>query len=266
MDSTLTPTTQQLFTEVFEVGELAWKKGWVEGAAGNLSIWLPENPMVHSPSFSKTYPLPKRYPLLDQRYFLISASGQKFRDFARYPQTTLGILQILDQGQSYGICWGFEQTRPTSELISHLAIHELRQQQKQPVSAVFHVHATHLILVASYENCRTSEQLTSILCTQHTEVDIYLKKGVGYVGFSVPGSSDLMHRSLESFSKFDIAIWEGHGAVSVGKSIQQAYDVMEVADKQAELFLKAEHSGLPRRRLSPYFRQEIRKALFGDSF
>ncbi|MEK7485762.1 MAG: rhamnulose-1-phosphate aldolase [Planctomycetota bacterium] len=252
-----------IFQEIFQTGDFAWKKGWVEGAAGNLSIHLPH--YSHLGSFSKIAPLPAPYPRLQNQYFLVSASGQRFREFGLDPATTLGIFKILDNGTHYGICWGFENTRPTSELSSHLAIHELRQF-REPIGAVLHVHATHLILIASYENCRTAEQLSTVLCHQHTEVDLYLKKGVGYVGFEVPGSIQLAHKSLDSFSQYDLAIWEGHGAVSVGNSLKQAYDRMEVADKQAELFLKAEHSGLPRRKLSPYFRQEIRKALFGDPF
>lgn len=256
-------TLDSLFQEIFHLGDFAWKKGWVEGAAGNLSVHLPH--YSHSASFSRIVPLPIPYPQLQNHYFLTSASGQRFREFALAPASTLGIFKILENGTHYGVCWGFENGRPTSELSAHLAIHDLRQT-KDPISAVLHVHATHLILIASYENCRTAEQLSTLLCHQHTEVDLYLKKGVGYVGFEVPGSVQLAHKSLASFTQYDLAIWEGHGAVSVGTSLKQAYDRMEVADKQAELFLKAEHSGLPRRKLSPYFRQEIRKALFGDPY
>jgi rhamnulose-1-phosphate aldolase len=261
--SSLSPLFASLLEEVAFIGELSWKKGWAEGAAGNLSIALKDPPLDPSSfSSSSIYPLPQRYPRLARQYFLVSGSGQRLRDFSRHLEECLGVLYIEEGGDSYRVCWGFQGTRPSSELNSHLAIHEVRQSSTAPIQVVYHVHATHLILVSSYENCRTSVQLSSLLCTQHTEVDIYLKKGVAYIGVAVPGSTDLMHQSLEAFRSYDIAVWEGHGAVSVGPHIRWAYDVMEVADKQAELFLKGEHSGLPRRRLSPYFRQEIYKKLF----
>jgi rhamnulose-1-phosphate aldolase len=220
-----------------EVGFLLWRKGWCEGAAGNMSIAV-DFPNYHSAP-GAAVALSFHVPDLNGRCFLVTASGKRFRDIAKEPEQCLGIVRIIDQGRAFVVEWGFlGGSRATSELSAHLAVHQQRLRCGKAIKTVLHAHATNLIALSFVPRFRRDpDLLMGILYRMHTEAYQGLPRGISYIGFRVPGGDELASDAATALTTSDVALWSHHGVVSVGANVDDAMDLMEYADKAAQLFL-----------------------------
>lgn len=233
----LSPEIEQIIQDCGEVGFLLWRKGWCEGAAGNMSVAV-DFPNYHSssgPATALTYPVPD----LNGQSFLMTASGKRFRDIAKRPEHCTGIVRIIDGGRAFVVEWGFlGGSRATSELPAHLAVHQQRMRAGMPIKAILHAHATHLIALSFVQRFRRDpDLLMGLLYRMHTEAYQGLPRGISYIGFRVPGGTELASDAAEALTKSDVALWSHHGVISVGESMDDAMDLMEYGDKAAQLFL-----------------------------
>lgn len=232
----LGPELDEVILECGEVGFLLWRKGWCEGAAGNMSVLVDRPGHGHGgPIKSLDHPVPE----LNGRSYLISASGARFRDIAKKPERCLGIIRIVDGGQAYTMDWGFHGgARPTSELPAHLAVHARRFAAGKPIQAIVHAHATNLIALSFVQKFRRDpDLLMGLLYRMHTEAYQGLPRGISFIGFRVPGGQELATDAAEALTDSDVALWSHHGVIAVGQSADQAMDLLEYADKAAQLFL-----------------------------
>lgn len=126
-------------------------------------------------------------------------------------------------------------TRMTSELNSHLAIH---QQYLQTHGGAFHaiihaqpVHVTYLTHIPAYHNLA---YLNQHLLRWQPELIVNLPQGVALVPFSPPGSLELMQHTLLAMHTHDVAIWQQHGVIArSATSIKRACDLIEYVDTGA---------------------------------
>jgi rhamnulose-1-phosphate aldolase len=222
--------------EAGELGFLLWRKGWCEGAAGNLSVAIE---LPYSEPSGALRRLAHPVPTLAGRSFLVSASGARFRDIAKQPERCLGVVRVVEGGVAYSVDWGFlGGGRPSSELPAHFAVHARRAEIGQPIGAILHAHATHLIALSFVPRFRRDpELLTGILYRMHTEAYQGLPRGVATVGFRVPGGQELAVDAAAALTRSDVALWSHHGVISVGEGLDDAADLMEYGDKAAQLFL-----------------------------
>jgi rhamnulose-1-phosphate aldolase len=235
--SGLSSEIEKIILDCGEVGFLLWRKGWCEGAAGNMSV-LVDYPNYHSSS-GPSHTLSYHVPDLNGRCYIVTASGKRFRDIAKQPDRCLGIVRIIDQGRGFVVEWGFlGGGRATSELSAHLAVHQQRLRCGKPINAVLHAHSTNLIALSFVERFRRDpELLMGILYRMHTEAYQGLPTGISYIGFRVPGGDELATDAAAALTTSDVALWSHHGVVGVGDNVDDAMDLMEYADKAAQLFL-----------------------------
>lgn len=227
---------EEVMIDAGEVGFLLWRKGWCEGAAGNMSVRLADPGLSPiAPQRPLTYPVPE----LDGQVFLVTSSGERFRDIAKRPERGLGLVRITEKGRAVSPLWGFaDGRRPTSELSAHLAVHARRQREERPIQAVLHAHATHLIALSFVPRfARDPGLLMGILYKMHTEAYQGLPRGIATIGFRVPGGDELAEDAAQALTRSDLALWSHHGVVAVGKNLDAAMDLMEYGDKAAQLFL-----------------------------
>jgi len=230
-------SVEEAILEAGEIGFLCWRKGWAEGAAGNLSVAV-DHPVSQG---AERKALASPLPGLAGQAFLISASGARLRDFAKRPEHCLGIIRIVDGGQSYVEEWGFlGGAKATSELPAHMAVHERRQRIGRPIRALLHAHATNLIALSFAPRFRRDpELLMGVLYRMHTEAYQGLPKGIAFIGFRVPGGSELADDAAAALCKSDLALWSHHGVIATGDSLSGGMDLLEYGDKAAQLFLMA---------------------------
>ena len=117
--------------EVAGLANYLWQKGWAERNAGNISVNLSEMmgdsefELEHFPMFQ----LERSYNALGGLYFFVTGTGKRMRDLAINPMKNACIIKMNKKGNGYHIISMKKRNlynfRPTSELPTHLAVHDL---------------------------------------------------------------------------------------------------------------------------------------------
>jgi len=205
---------KRVISSVAEVAGLLWERGWANAGAGNLSVDV-SGFFAHGPGAT---------------CILITARGSRMSDVARNPGSGLGVIEIPGEGEDYRVIWPENVPfSPTSELPTHLELH-----RAFPGTSVVHAHPAKLVAIAR----RLADELSinSALYSVHIESPISLPRGVGLVS-GAPGSSDLAFATARALANHDLVIWASHGAVAVAPDLRRAFDLMDVANKAAEIYL-----------------------------
>jgi rhamnulose-1-phosphate aldolase len=254
---------KNLITEIACTAGVLWQKGWAERNAGNISVNLAGISLrgLKNPSGKVTCKLAGRYPLLACQSFLVTGTGKKMRDCAADPEDGLCILRLNRAADAYALLWRRDpQVRPTSELNSHLKIHELLVRQKRPEKVVFHTHPTELIAFTHLKGMNRQAAINRALWSMHPEAMMFIPEGAGYVPFKLPGSEALESATVKALEKHRVTIWEKHGVLGVGRSTAEAFDRVDLLNKCAGIFLLCGGAGRKVKGLSPAQVLAIRRA------
>jgi rhamnulose-1-phosphate aldolase len=174
------------------------------------------------------------------------------RDLARSPAEGLCLLTFGAGDRSYSVLP--KGTKPSSELPTHVAVHDMLARFRHHDRVVVHTHPTALIsLTHRFPNPR---QLIRILLSMHTEAPVLLQDRLAAVPFLPPGSSSLGRATAGALEQFSAVIWPGHGLIAVGRTAAAALDLIELTEKTAQIALNVG----PGNGLSPAQQKSIRKA------
>jgi rhamnulose-1-phosphate aldolase len=232
---------QGIAAEIAEVALLLWQKGWAEGSAGNISVNVTEYYPAIRIDF-RTFPMipmEVKYPALAHHHIFISAKGSRMRNLAKDPGKGICLIKISKKGDFYQVLYEDPENPliPSSELPSHLAIHNHMVKQGQGEKAVVHTHADELIALSHDKNLQSESRLNEILLKMHTETAFFIPEGVGYVPLEVPGSLELAKATLKSLKNHKIILWEKHGCLAVGQDVHEAFDRIDLMAKAAKIYL-----------------------------
>ena len=96
----LNENIKSVISEVAEVAQYLWEKGWAERNAGNISVNItdlfPRTSYYFDDSIIK--PLNTGFPLLKNNVFLLTATGVRMRDLAKAPEKGLCLVQLDSAG------------------------------------------------------------------------------------------------------------------------------------------------------------------------
>ncbi len=230
-----------LLESLARVAGLLWQKGWAERSAGNISVCLGEITIPEDQKPIKEGNLPKPLPEVAGCSFLITAAGSRMRDIADDPTRGVGIVRVSRDGSAYSVPWcGSEGFSPSSEMFSHMGIHAIRSSGGKPCGAVLHAHPDELIALSLREELQEEGALNTLLMSVHPEAAIVIPEGVGFVPYMKPGSEELSAATLSAFREHSVVIWGNHGAISTGKDLDEAFDLMDVLNKLARIYLLTE--------------------------
>jgi rhamnulose-1-phosphate aldolase len=204
----------ELFNEVKEISAFLQHKGWAERNAGNLSFRMDDS-------------------------ILITETGAKFRDVAKNVERYIVEMSTFDAKH-------FDREKstlqPSSELPSHLMIHEYLAVQFPEQKAILHTHPTHLIAFTHKFYDETDDQLYDRLACTMPEVRLYIPRGIGFVESAPPGSHKLAFATLEKFVNHDIVIWKAHGVIGVAPTLWEIVDMIDIIDKAAYISLLSQNA------------------------
>jgi len=231
-----------------------WLKGWDERNGGNVSLRLFDEDVAPYRSEWKSarrLPLGDPMPELGGQYFLVTGTGKYFRNVQLDPEANLGIIRILPDGKAMDILWGYSDGgEPTSELPSHLKSHLARQHLNVGRSrAIIHCHPTNLIAL-SYVLDFNTPNVTRALWEGSTECLVVFPEGVGTLDWMTPGTDAIGNATAELFAKHPIILWPYHGAFASGDSLDEAFGLIDTAEKAAEILVKVAAMGGARQTLS----------------
>jgi rhamnulose-1-phosphate aldolase len=257
-----------IMQQVKNVAGMLWNKGWAEANAGNLSIDVTD----HFFSTDKKKNTPKTNIMLRQRGYtnlgnrriLLTGSGCRFRDIAEDPESGMCIIQISQDGLTCGIldAYGFSKDiRPTSELSTHLLLHDYSREMGLKENVVIHSHPTELVAISQIKRFWNENIFNSKLHGMLPEVKVVIPKGAGLVDYALPGSEKLAESTLEKIKEdYRIIIWQKHGCLAVSDSPIGAFDTIDILNKGAQVLLACLNAGETPEGLSGAELMELKQA------
>jgi len=242
------PHLESIIAEVTEVAGYLWRRGWAERNAGNISVnigHLMDNEAGVTDELVWHH-LPTTYPNLSKQYFLVTATGKRMRDLAKNPSGNALIIQLNLEANSFCILSrdANDAILPTSELPTHLGIHQMIAARGSREKVVMHSHVTELIaLTQAKEHCNKTA-LNRLLFAMHPETIIFVPKGVGFVPYLLPGSEAIAEATLKALEQHDVALWEKHGVFSIGEQVGATFDVLDILAKSAAIYMMCKSANI----------------------
>ncbi|MBR4804557.1 MAG: rhamnulose-1-phosphate aldolase [Bacteroidales bacterium] len=251
------PLAQEI-AKMAEVAGFLWQKGWAERNGGNIVINITDYvddklrrqpPMTDNPEYVvdgrtvKGFPIGKRLPHLKGCYFLCKGTNRRMRDLADNPMHNASIISILDDCEHYAIVAN-NFVMPTSELPSHLCVHNYLIANGSPYKASLHTHPVELVAMTHNRALLQKDAMTKILWSMIPETRAFCPKGLGIVSYMLPSSLELAEATIRTIDQgYDVVIWEKHGVFAVDTDIMTAFDQVDVLNKAAQIYQSARSMG-----------------------
>ena len=204
-----------LTNEVNKAAEVAgylWQKGWAERNGGNIVVNITE--------------------FVDD----------EIRNLARWPMEHGSIIRILDDCANYVII-ADHPVLPTSELPSHLCMHNYLISKGSTYKASLHTHPIELIAMTHHKPFLEKDVLTNLLWSMIPETKAFCPRGLGIIPYALPSSVALAEATIKELNDYDVVMWEKHGACAVGEDIMDAFDQIDVLSKSAQIYINARNMG-----------------------
>ena len=152
------------------------------------------------------------------------------------------IIRILDDCASYVII-ADHPVMPTSELPSHLAVHNYLLEKGSPYRASLHTHPIELIAMTHNKKFLEKDVATNLLWSMIPETKAFCPRGLGIIPYELPSSVKLADATIEALNDYDVAMWEKHGVFAVDVDIMSAFDQVDVLNKSAQIYIAAKNMG-----------------------
>lgn len=243
---------KDIFTAPFvkEMGEITanmYRLGWDERNGGNLSYLLNETEVyeyLDENSVIRTIPLGFDATAIKGKVFIVTGTGKYFKNVKDDPETNLGILRIAEDGTTAELLWGYKDGgKFTSELPAHLMSHIARMSVDPDNRVVMHCHPTNT-LAMNFVHELDEKKFTHSLWEMCTECIIVFPEGVGVLPWMLCGNNTIGEKTAEKMKSFRLVVWGLHGIYGVGKTLDEAFGLIETVEKAAQIYMLTAH--LPR--------------------
>lgn len=251
MEYTVTETRKKNVLEAPFIRELAqicsqmYRLGWNERNGGNISLLLETGAAERYLEEGKTL---GRINLgfdcreLAGRFFALTRTGSYFKNVESNPEHNLGIIRINSDGTGADVLWGFsEGGAPTSELPSHLLSHITRLRADSAHRVVMHCHATNTVAM-TFVHSLDEKEFTRTLWRMITECIIVFPDGVGVLPWMLCGNDAIGKATAEKMKNFRVCVWAQHGVFAAGRSIDEAFGLIETVEKAADIYIRVMNS------------------------
>lgn len=231
--------------KVAEVAGYLWQNGWAERNGGNITVNITDfvdDEIRNMPAITEPIQIGETLPHLKGQYFYCKGTGRRMRDLARWPMDNGSVIRILDDCASYVII-ADNPVMPTSELPSHLLVHDRQVETGSGYKATVHTHPIELVAMSHSKKFLGKDVLTNILWSMIPETKAFCPLGLGVVPYEVPGSVELAQGTLKELEDYDVVLWEKHGVFAKGKDVMDAFDQIDVLSKSAKIYIDAKCMG-----------------------
>ena len=237
-----------LAAEIGKVAEVAgylWQKGWAERNGGNITINITEyvdDAIRTMPAISEVKQIGAVLPQLKGCYFYCKGTQKRMRDLARDPMANGSVIRILDDCASYVII-ADQPVMPTSELPSHLSVHNYLLSEGMNYKASLHTHPIELVALTHNQKFMQKDVASNLLWSMIPETKAFCPRGLGMVPYKLPSSVELAEATIKELDDYDVVMWEKHGVFAVDTDIMAAFDQVDVLNKSALIYIAAKNMG-----------------------
>lgn len=220
-----------------------YRLGWDERNGGNISLLLDENEVskyLDTSKILREIPIGFEAKALCGKYFLVTGTGKYFKNVKEDPENNLGLIRIAEDGCTAELLWGYKDGgKFTSELPAHLMSHMTRLKQDPEHRVVVHSHPTNTVAMTAIHPL-IEKTFTHTLWQMHTECIYVFPDGVGVLPFMVFGTKEIGEATAEKMKEFRLVIWAHHGIYGAGKTLDEAFGLIETVEKAAQLYMLTE--------------------------
>lgn len=254
-----------LAAEVYKVAEVAgylWQKGWAERNGGNITVNITEyvdDAIRAMPAISEVKQIGVVLPHLKGCYFYCKGTQKRMRDLARNPMENGSVIRILDDCSSYEII-ADQVVMPTSELPSHLSVHNYLLGKGMPYKASLHTHPIELVAISHSKKFLEKDVASNLLWSMIPETKAFCPRGLGIIPYKLPSSVELADATISQLDEYDVVMWEKHGVFAVDTDIMAAFDQVDVLNKSALIYIAARNMGFEPEGMSQQQMQEMTEA------
>ena len=235
------PALAKEIDKVAEVAGYLWQNGWAERNGGNITVNITEfvdDEIRTLPAISEVKHIGTVLPHLKGCYFYCKGTGKRMRDLARWPMENGSVIRILDDCESYVII-ADNAVQPTSELPSHLTVHNHLIEKGSNYKATVHTHPIELVAMSHNKEFLGKDVLTNILWSMIPETKAFCPLGLGIIPYTMPGSVELADATLKELDDYDVVLWEKHGVFAQGLDVTDAFDQIDVLSKSAKIYVNS---------------------------
>ncbi|MDR3119328.1 MAG: rhamnulose-1-phosphate aldolase, partial [Mediterranea sp.] len=179
--------------QVAEVAGYLWQKGWAERNGGNITVNVTgfvDDGIRRMPPIGDAKPIGATLPHLKGCYFYCKGTNKRMRDLARQPMENGSVIRILDDCASYAII-ADNPVAPTSELPSHLGVHNYLIGIGSPYKAAVHTHPIELVAMTHSPKFLEKDVATRLLWSMIPETKAFCPRGLGIIPYRLPSSVEL---------------------------------------------------------------------------
>jgi len=261
--------TAPFLTEFCKMASNMYRLGWDERNGGNISYLLKEEEVAEYLDLNeviRTIPTGFEAKPLIGKYFLVTGTGKYFKNVESDPKNNVGIFRIAEDGTTAELLWGYaDGGKFTSELPAHLMSHMARLSVDPENRVVMHSHPTYT-LAMNFVHELDEKKFTHTLWEMCTECIVVFPEGVGILPWMLCGTNSIGEATAEKMKQFRVVIWGMHGIYGAGKTLDEAFGLVETVEKAAQIYMLTAH--LPRvntirdeemKELAEYFGVNYRK-------
>lgn len=254
-----------LSAAVWQVAETAgylWEKGWAERNGGNITVNITEHVddvMRSMPAICEAKPIGSVLPNLKGCWFYCKGTQKRMRDLARNPMANGSIIRITEDCSHYEIVADHPVT-PTSELPSHLSVHDYLLAKGSPYRASLHTHPIELVAMTHSRRFMEKDVATRLLWSMIPETKAFCPRGLGMVPYLMPSGVELAKATIKAIDDdYDVVMWEKHGVFAVDTDIMAAFDQIDVLNKAALIYIASRNMGFEPEGMSEAQMKELTK-------
>lgn len=159
--------------------------------------------------------------LRDGDYMYISPSGFDLKEIGDN-----WVKVHIETGEVQG------ELRPSSEILMHLECF----RKNREINAVLHAHPTYSVGVSS-----AGKDIPALFPDFPAMV-----KSVGYLEYIIPTNHLLADAVGEMIHEHDVIVMRNHGVLTVGKTMKEAFFLMQLTEESAKVFAISTLFGGPR--------------------
>lgn len=233
--------------EMALIADNMYRLGWDERNGGNISYLVPEEEVVkhfNPEEIIRSIPISFEAKELAGNYFLVTGTGKYFKNILYDPENNLGLFRISKDGTTAELLWGYaDGGKFTSELPAHLMSHIERLKVDPENRVVMHTHPTNL-LAMTYVHELDTKKFTHSLWQMSTECIVVFPDGVEVLPWQLCGTVKIGMATAEKMKSSRVVVWSLHGIYGAGKTLDEAFGLIETVEKAAQLYMLTAH--LPR--------------------
>ena len=239
------PALAREVEQVADVAGYLWQKGWAERNGGNITVNVTEHvddAIRAMPAIAPATPIGLTLPHLKGCYFFCKGTNKRMRDLARWPMENGSFIRITDDCAHYEII-ADNPVKPTSELPSHLAVHNYLISKGSNFKASVHTHPIELVAMSHCKKFLEKDVATHLLWSMIPETKAFCPRGLGIIPYQLPSSNQLAESTIRELGDYDVTLWEKHGVFAVETDVMAAFDQIDVLNKSALIYIAAKNMG-----------------------